>query len=397
MALNFPDAPTNNQVFTDATTGEQWKYETSTNSWTSLGLTTSGGIVYKGGLSITAAPPAGVASGWTYTVTTGGTPNAGFTGLTGTIAAGSQVVFDGANWQVSGSSGPWTRAGTTLSPAIAGDAVDIDFPLGTAALPGLTPVGDPNTGIYSPGADRLSISTGGTERVAVTAAGRVGIGTTSPATALHVSGTGTQRLRITGTGAANAILSLDAASTYSNYIEYGVSASTPLYFRDVTAGADRMVIDTAGRVLVGKTTATANGGDLQVSKGITFPATAVACTDPNTLDDYEEGTWTPTQGAALTVVGAFSSSGTYVKVGNVVHLFGKVSGATSVAAAASGVIAGGAPYPIKGGINGVAGGSAVPQGNDAGAVVQFTNTSFYARATIAATPTIYFSATYEAD
>ena len=143
MALDFPNAPTNNQVFTDATTGEQWKYELATNSWTSLGLTTSGGIVYKGGLSITAAPPAGVASGWTYTVTTGGTPNAGFTGLTGTIAAGSQVTFDGANWQVSGSSGPWTRTGTVVSPANAGDLVAVAaLPTATATAAGIVQLAD---------------------------------------------------------------------------------------------------------------------------------------------------------------------------------------------------------------------------------------------------------------
>jgi hypothetical protein len=215
----------------------------------------------------------------------------------------------------------WARTGTTLAPKTAGDVVEVSA--GTAALPGLTPVGDPNTGIYSPGADRLSISTGGTERVAVTAAGRVGIGTSTPATALHVSGSGTQRLRITGTDAANAILSLDAASTYSNYIEYGVSASTPLYFRDVTAGADRMVIDTAGRVLVGKTTATANGGDLQISKGITFPAAAIGSTDPNTLDDYEEGTFTPiVSGTATAGAGTYTAqAGYYTKVGNLVRIY----------------------------------------------------------------------------
>ena len=37
---------------------------------------------------------------------------------------------------------------------------------GTAALPGITPSGDPNTGISSSGSDQLTISTGGTSRVA---------------------------------------------------------------------------------------------------------------------------------------------------------------------------------------------------------------------------------------
>jgi len=48
---------------------------------------------------------------------------------------------------------------------------------------------------------------------------------------------------------------------------------------------------------------------------VSFPATQVASTDPNTLDDYEEGTWTPakTTGTAYT-----SAVGKYVKVGNLV-------------------------------------------------------------------------------
>ena len=49
----------------------------------------------------------------------------------------------------------WTRTGTTLAPKTAGDVVN--FSAGTAALPGLTPVGDPNTGIYSPGADQVAV------------------------------------------------------------------------------------------------------------------------------------------------------------------------------------------------------------------------------------------------
>jgi len=42
--------------------------------------------------------------------------------------------------------------------------------------------------------------------------------------------------------------------------------------------------------------------------GITFPATQSASTDANTLDDYEEGTFTPT----ITATGGAFSSVTYV-------------------------------------------------------------------------------------
>jgi hypothetical protein len=59
-------------------------------------------------------------------------------------------------------------------------------------------------------------------------------------------------------------------------------------------------------------------GTLQVGSGIVFPATQVASADPNTLDDYEEGTWTPTisfGGASVGVTYAASRAGQYTKIG----------------------------------------------------------------------------------
>jgi hypothetical protein len=52
--------------------------------------------------------------------------------------------------------------------------------------------------------------------------------------------------------------------------------------------------------------------------GITFPATQVPSADANTLDDYEEGTWTVTDqsGAGLTFG---SNKGTYTKIGSMVY------------------------------------------------------------------------------
>ena len=74
-------------------------------------------------------------------------------------------------------------------------------------------------------------------------------------------------------------------------------------------------IDQGGRLLVGLTSANTSGGKIQVSNGITFPATQSASTDANTLDDYEEGTWTPSIGGTATYNEAV---GNYVKVGKMV-------------------------------------------------------------------------------
>jgi len=59
-----------------------------------------------------------------------------------------------------------------------------------------------------------------------------------------------------------------------------------------------------GTLVVTGTTPTLNG--------ITFPATAVPSADANTLDDYEEGTWTPSVGGTATYT---SQKGTYTKIG----------------------------------------------------------------------------------
>ena len=94
------------------------------------------------------------------------------------------------------------NADINASAAIAGSKVSPDFgsqtivttgihsaALGTAAAPSIAFTGDLNTGIYSPGADQLAISTGGTGWVFVDSSGRVGLGTNSPTTTLSVNGT----------------------------------------------------------------------------------------------------------------------------------------------------------------------------------------------------------------
>ena len=65
---------------------------------------------------------------------------------------------------------------------------------------------------------------------------------------------------------------------------------------------------------VGGATPSASGA------GITFPATQSASTDANTLDDYEEGTWTATMVWATQGSGSGNVTGVYTKIGNVVHL-----------------------------------------------------------------------------
>ena len=56
--------------------------------------------------------------------------------------------------------------------------------------------------------------------------------------------------------------------------------------------------------------------------GITFPASQSASADANTLDDYEEGSWTPVLrfGGATTGITYSQQNGSYIKVGKNVFI-----------------------------------------------------------------------------
>jgi hypothetical protein len=76
----------------------------------------------------------------------------------------------------------------------------LSIPLGSAASPTVFFTGDSNTGIYSPGADQVAISTGGSGRLFVDASGRVGVGTSVPDRIFHVSGAVSYPARLESSG-----------------------------------------------------------------------------------------------------------------------------------------------------------------------------------------------------
>ena len=75
-------------------------------------------------------------------------------------------------------------------------------------------------------------------------------------------------------------------------------------------------VSVTGVIAVGGATPTTNGS------GITFPATQSASSDANTLDDYEEGTWTPTVSfsGGNGTLSYTARVGNYVKIGNTVFI-----------------------------------------------------------------------------
>jgi hypothetical protein len=121
---------------------------------------------------------------------------------------------------------------------------------------------------------------------------------------LIVSGTST----VAALNTSGAVVFNDAGAD----VDFRVEGDTNANLIVADAGVDK--------VGIGTNTFNTNGGVLQVSNGISFPATQSACADANTLDDYEEGTFTPviTFGGASVGITYSAQSGVYTKVGNVV-------------------------------------------------------------------------------
>ena len=248
----------------------------------SLGIATASSLVVSG---ITTLGTVVVGGGTTQLIVTG---NARITGIL-TIGT-SSITLDGSNNQINvgtgvtvGSSGInvsgiitstsiVVSAGTTSAPSItpSGDSntgiffpsadtiaastggtarITIDssgnitvtnnliIPLGTALLPSLAILSDPNTGIYSPGADQLAVATNGTGRLFVQADGDVSIGQSTSNSQFLVRGSTSLR-------------------TVSQFIAFDTGTTTmSVWERSDGAVSSRLIYDGTGLIKFGTSTA----------------------------------------------------------------------------------------------------------------------------------------------
>jgi hypothetical protein len=162
-----------------------------------------------------------------------------------------------------------TFTGTVTIPtlSVTGTAT---APLASAGAPSYSFTGDPNTGLFSPGADQLALSTNGANRLHIDSTGRVGLGTTAPAQALEVSAVNA-RIRVTDSDTT--------AATSTSYLEFfGSDARAAVVFTDsagitvqadaaggnavrfnTSGGNERARIDSSGRLLLGTSTSSSTG------------------------------------------------------------------------------------------------------------------------------------------
>ena len=199
--------------------------------------------------------------------------------------------------------------GTELVAADATGNITIDgtatFAVGASGTPAIAASGDANTGIYFPAADTIAFTEGGNEVARFDSSGRLGINSTEPTRPLTVATPSGQTVNILGvfdSSDANPATVSNCVIAFSDPTSTGGQFSTRL-----GSVGDSLAFYTNGanerlRIL--------SGG------GITFNGdTATA----NALDDYEEGTWTPTFSAPGATFTYSSQLGSYIKIGTLVY------------------------------------------------------------------------------
>jgi hypothetical protein len=141
-------------------------------------------------------------------------------------------------------------------------------------------------------------------------------------------------LNVIGAGANGILLDQDSTSgNASSRLFFKMSSQTYAMLADAS-GLNFMTGATAGSTSGSAKMTITSAGVLDLPIGqIKFPATQNPSSDANTLDDYEEGTWTPTllDSSNSSVYSSGTKYGTYTKVGRIVTATAVFDATTCVA------------------------------------------------------------------
>ena len=118
--------------------------------------------------------------------------------------------------QLNGTSGTDVISAVDGSLTVEGLTISGDFNIADKIIHS----GDTNTAIRFPAADTVSVETGGTERIRITSAGKLGIGTDNPAEELHLQGNTAVVALVESVGANDSRVRIKAPSDRISYLEF---------------------------------------------------------------------------------------------------------------------------------------------------------------------------------
>ena len=306
-----------------------YKLTPTTAGGTGLTSFTANGVVYASSTSALATGSALTYDGTNFTaprtqITTAGTPPASGAGFE--IVGGTSPVILAYNRGTSAYL-PFTQYGSAFTWSINGSSSDLVLNSSGNLL-----VGNSSDPI---GSNRLLVQSAGTANNNRTM-------TVYNSAATSTTGFANRILNLSslGSGADVSIAFTDSVANNA-YIGMGSGA---LYFGVNSSATKAMTLDASGNLQLQKNMSVGGATPTTSGTGITFPATQSASTNANTLDDYEEGTWTPVAiGTTTAGTGTYTTqSGSYTKVGRLVTIICEI--AWSAHTGTGNVVIGGLPF-----------------------------------------------------
>ena len=168
---------------------------------------------------------------------------------------------------------------------------------------------------------KSALLTAGTNLTIANADGAITINATSSATEIHAAASKTTPVD------ADEMPLADSASSFSlkklTWANLKATLATWIGGNLIAGSFTSLVSSTTGKVAT--TLGVGNATPAGTGAGITFPASQSSSSDVNTLDDYEEGDWTPTLTRDVAPSLTYTAQiGKYVKIGRQVTLNGSL-------------------------------------------------------------------------